>query len=265
MAWFNLAHAYFAVGEYKKALDAFDYAIIVNENFELAYLDCAELCHSLHMWKKALPLYLKLLELIDADEELLCRIGECMEKLGDYEKAKVYLYRALALDPKAADTYFLIGQCYAMQGVWESSLHFYKQAVKLDPERDDYIAALAKNHVKLGFPTRAIPLYKKATTIGPEIGSYWSELTQIFISRKKISAALELLDEAFENTYDARLLYCQAACQFINVDKTTAMDTLREGLLENYHLHHLLFEICPDLKEDKDVKAIIRYYNPEAL
>ncbi len=264
MAWFNLAHAYFANGEYKKALDAFDYAIIVNENFELAYLDCAELCYSLHMWEKALPLYLKLLELIDADEELLCRIGECYQKLSDYEQAKIYLYRALALNPKAPETYFLIGQCYAMQGIWESSLHFYKQAVKLDPERDDYIAALAKNHVKLGFPMRAIPLYKKATSIGPEMGSYWAELTQIYISKKKINAALEVLDKASESAYDARLLYCQAACQFIKADKTAAMDTLRESLLEDYHLHTMLFEICPNLKEDRAVKAIIRYFNPEA-
>lgn len=265
MAWFNLAHAYFAVGEWKLALDAFDYAIVVNENFELAYLDCAELCYSLHMWKKALPLYLKLLELISADEELLCRVGECFEKLGDYEKAKIYLYRALPMNPKASETYFLIGECYAKQEVWESSLHFYKQAVKLNPENDKYIAALAKNQVKLGFPMRAIPLYKKATKIGPEMGNYWAELTQIFINRNKIGAALEVLEEAFENAYDARLLYCQAACQFINADKTEAMNTLREGLLENYQQHPMLFEICPDLKEDRDVKAIIRYYNPEAL
>jgi len=263
MAWFNLAHACYAIGEYKEALEAFDYAIVINDKFELAYLDYAEFCYSLHMWDKALPLYLKLLELIDADEELLCRIGECLERLGEYEKAKLYLYRALALNPKAPETYFHIGQCYAQQGIWESSLHFYKQAAKLSPERDDYLAALAKNHVQLGFPMRAIPLFKKAMTLGPEIGSYWSGLAQIFISRNKINAALELLEEANEHTYSADLLYVQAACQFIKKDKTTAMDTLREGLLEDYNLHQLLFDICPNLKEDKDVKAIIRYYKPE--
>ena len=71
------------------------------------------------------------------------------------------------------------------------------------------------------------------------------------------------MDEAFENAYDASLLYYQAACQFIKKNRVTALDTLREGLLEDYHLHHLLFDICPELKEDADIKGILRYYSPE--
>jgi tetratricopeptide (TPR) repeat protein len=263
MAWFNLAHAYYALGEYKLALEAFDYAIVINEEFELAYLDCAELCYSLHIWDKALAHYQKLLELLEPDEELLCRIGECYQKLGDYEHAKIYLYRALAMSPKYAKVYYLIGLCYSQEGIWESSLHFFKQAVKLNPDRDDYLAALAKNQVMLGFPQRAIPLYKKATELGPEISTYWTELAQIYIERKKISQALELLDEALENTYDASLFYCQAACHFIRKDKSLALDTLREGLLEDYPMHHLLFELCPELREDADVKGILRYYASE--
>ncbi len=243
MAWFNLGHAWYAIGEHHKALNAFDYSLLINDRFELAYLDCAELCYSLHKWAKALPLYLKLLELMEPDEELLCRIGECLEHLGQYEKAKVYLYRGLAKNPKDPEIYFHIGQCYAKESVWESAIHFFKQAVKLNPERDDYIAALANNHVQMGFPHRAIPLYKKATSLLPEMSAYWVELTRIFIQRNKIDEALCLLDEAFENTYDASLLFCQAACQFMQGNKVTAMDTLREGLLENYDMHRLLFVV----------------------
>lgn len=262
MAWFNLAHAYYGMGEYKMALDAFDYAIVIKDDYELAYLDYAELCYDLHLWDKALVLYTRLMELISPDEDLLCRLGECYSKIGNYEKAKVYLYRALALSPKEAEIYFHIGNCYAKDGIWESSLHFYKQAVKLSPEQDEYIAALAKNQVALGFPMRAIPLYKKAIKLGKEVPEYWAELTQVFIERKKTGAALQLLEQAFENTYSADLVYLKAACEFIQADKTAAMDTLQEGLLENYKSHHLLFKVCPELIDDRAVKAILRYYKP---
>ncbi len=265
IAWFNLGHAWYATGEHYKALEAFEYATIINDKFELAYLDCAELCFSLQKWAKALPYYLKLLHLIEPDEELLCRIGQCYEYLGAYEKAKVYLYRALAINPKDPEIYFHIGQCYAKGESWESAMHFFKQAVKLNPDSDEYIAALAHNHVQLGYAHRAIPLYKKATTLLPEISSNWVALTQIYISRNKVGAALTLLEEAFRHSYDAPLLYCQAACQFISGNKTIAMDTLREGLLEDFDAHRLLFEICPELEEDRKVSAILRYYRSEPV
>ncbi|MFK7806444.1 MAG: tetratricopeptide repeat protein, partial [Saprospiraceae bacterium] len=256
------AHAYFAIGEYKLALEAFDYAVITNEDFELAYLDYAELCYCLHMWDKALSLYIKLTQLIEPDEELLCRIGECLEHLGEYDKGRVYLYRALGMNPKYAETYYHIGQCYAQEGAWGSSLHFYKQAVKLDEEREDYLSALAKNHQMLGYPQRAIPFYKRAIEIGPELGVNWAELTQILIQENKIEDALNLVEDAFEHTYDAGLFYCKAACEFKKRDFATAMDTLKEALLEDHGKHQMLFAICPELIEDRGVQAIIRYYDP---
>jgi tetratricopeptide (TPR) repeat protein len=43
-AWYNLGHAYAYLGNYKDAIEAYEYAFIINEKFEYAIRDCAELC-----------------------------------------------------------------------------------------------------------------------------------------------------------------------------------------------------------------------------
>ncbi|HHS95145.1 MAG TPA: tetratricopeptide repeat protein, partial [Phaeodactylibacter sp.] len=189
--------------------------------------------------------------------------GECHQHLGNYEKAKVYLYRALAKDPRDAVIYFHIGQCYAKEGIWESSLHFFKQAVKLHPQHDVYSAALANNYLQLGAADKALPLYRQAIKALPEIGEYWVALCRIYIEKTEVDTAMTILERAFENAYDAKLLYGQAACQFIKGEKKAAMDTLRDALLEGFEERKLLFDICPELKTDNDVSAIIAYYGVE--
>ncbi len=265
LAWYNLAHAYYAISQYEDAVEAFDYAYLIDENFDVAYLDCAELCYSIHKWEKALDCYLQAVTLIEPDEEVLCRIGECYHNLGNTEKAKIYLYRALAHNPKDEEVYFHIGQAYAKEGKWESAIHFYKQAVKLSPDRDDFLAALAKTNVHLQHPNEALVLYKRAVQVLPDFTEYWVGMARIYIEKNQIEVALAVMEEADKHTIGYDIYYCTAACQFMLGAKKQAMDSLKEGLLENYDAHTMLFEICPRLTQDKDVQAILRYYKSEQV
>ncbi|MBK7699505.1 MAG: hypothetical protein IPJ39_12615 [Saprospiraceae bacterium] len=41
------------------------------------------------------------------------------------------------------------------------------------------------------------------------------------------------------------------------------MDLLEEALLENFDQHTIMFEIAPELKLDKDIASIIKYFSDE--
>jgi len=44
LAWYNLGNSYSCLGEYDKAIECLEYSFIVQNDFEFAYLDCADFC-----------------------------------------------------------------------------------------------------------------------------------------------------------------------------------------------------------------------------
>jgi len=263
LAWYNLAHAYYATSQYEDAIEAFEYSYLVDESYDIAYLDCAELCYSLHKWEKALDCYLSALPLIEADEEVLTRIGECYIQIGQYEKAKIYLYRALSHNPKDEEVYFHIGQAYAKAGKWENAIHFYRQAVKLMPERDDFLYALAKNEQMLGKEDEAIALYKRAIQLIPDFSESWVGMATVYLHRGQPQVALGVLEEADKYTISPEMHYTNAVCHFRLKQRSEALEFLKDGLLDYFDGHAFIFELAPELKLNKDVQAIIRYYRNE--
>jgi len=262
-AWFNLGHAYYSLNDYDKAIEAFEFAFLINEKFELAYRDYAEVCFELTYYDRALKCYLEVLELFESDPDILSKVGECYEYLGNTAKAKIYFFRALNLDPRNDEVYFHIGECYCREKHWESAVHFYKQAIKLDDTREDYMFGLAGAYQKLNRPEKAFPLYQQAIEIGPEQIAYWTRYARYLLSLGKYQEALTLLDEADANIYSVKVLYYKACCLFKMNNRKLMLETLGEALADDFKIHPIIFAAIPEMETDKDIKAIIKYYELE--
>jgi tetratricopeptide (TPR) repeat protein len=63
LAWFNLAAAYQGIKLYEKALDAYQYAIVINEKFDYAYRNMGDAYIRLKKYKEAIEVLQKVLEL----------------------------------------------------------------------------------------------------------------------------------------------------------------------------------------------------------
>jgi hypothetical protein len=75
--------------------------------------------------------------------------------------------------------------------------------------------------------------------------------------------ALQIVNEAEEYTYGADLLYCKAAALFFLKKKKPGLKVLEEALLEEFKTHHILFSLAPELEVDKEIAAMISYYEKE--
>ena len=263
-AWFNLAQAHYYLREYEESLDAFEYAFITNEKFEPAYKEYAEVCFQLKLYQKALDALEEGIELFTPDEEILLKIGQCYEYLGNTAKAKVFYYRALSLNKLADEVYFHIGECYSKEGEHGSSIHFYNQAIKIDELREDYLMALAKSYSMMGRYQKSLPLFKKATEMGPELSANWVEYASFLVKIEALEEALEVIEEGEEYSYGADLYYCKAAILFKMQDRKMALDSLGEALIEDFNASEQFFDYLPNFRKDKDVKSIIKYYAAEA-
>ena len=260
-AWFNLGNAYYFDCQYEEAIDAFEYAFIINDKFEPAYKEFAEVCFHLQRYNQAISALEEALPFFQSDSDLLLKIAEAHEYQNNFAKAKVYLYRALDLDNKNDEVFYHLGECYAKEGEYLSAIHYYKQAIKIDDLREDYMVGLATAYSQTGNYQKALPLFQQATEIGPEVSSNWVQYAQFLVNIDGLDEAIEAIDEAEENAYCSDILYCKAALLFKAGDRTTGLDYLGEALMENYCDRSIFFSFVPELMDDKDIKAIMRYYD----
>lgn len=262
-AWFNLAQAHYQLCEYPESLDAFEYAFITNNKFEPAYKEFADVCFQLKLYEKALNALEEGLEFFSADEEMLLKIGQCHEYLGDTAKAKIFYYRALNQNKMADEVYFHIGECYSKEKEFASSIHFYNQAIKIDDLREDYLMSLAKSYSNMGRYQKALPIFQKATEMGPELSENWVDYASFLINIGGLDEALEVIEEGENYSYGADLFYCKAAILFKMENRKSALDALGEALIQNIKEVECFFNYLPEYREDKDVKAILKYYAEE--
>lgn len=259
-AWYNYGHAHYYLHNYEDAIKSFEYAYIVDEKFELAYRYCAEVCTITGQHDKALKCYYDYMEHFTPDADSLKNLGVCYEKLGNLLKARKYYLLARNLEPMDDEVYFFLGNTYITEQQWKLAANYYERAISLQDRNEDYYIALAQAYDKCDENHKADLFFRRATEVGPEIPTAWVKYAEYYIAHDKLDDALEILDEAEEYTTGAEIYYCKAIILFKQEERFQAMEDLGEGLQLDFDMHKVLFDHIPTLKDDRDIKAIIKYY-----
>ena len=260
LVWYNLGHAYSFLGEYEEAIDALEYSFLINKNFELGYLDCAELCVQIKDHKRALSIYEDANATFGPDSELLVNIAECHINLNNLLSAKASLFTALRLDPYNEEVYYFLGKCYAKEDSFHSAINAYQKAIQIEQSNEAFYSDLGLAYLNVGNYRQAIRNFKRATRIAPEEGIYWYQYVSLLIKMKKFEKALAVIEDSEDYTVAPELLYCKAVCLSKLGRKRETLEVLDEALIDNFSLHQSLFELNPQLRFDKDILAIINYY-----
>ncbi|MBK8393435.1 MAG: tetratricopeptide repeat protein [Saprospiraceae bacterium] len=263
IAWFNLGMSYNYDWKYEKAIDALEFAFIIQPNFEAAYTECGELCLQIGDVEKALDIFTEANQKFGPDSELMVTCASCHLKLGQVEKAKNILQKAMKIDPYNEEIYFYLGQCFEAKQNWYSAINAYFKAIELDSNRDEYYMALAKAYVAVEDYSKATINFNKATQLGSDNPTYWSDYVCFIIRLGLYEEANQILDEAEEFTFGAELLYCRAITYFFLKMKKDGLDILAEALEEDFEKHSIIYSLAPELEIDKDINAMIKYYERE--
>ena len=101
----NLGASYQAVGQYEKALVAFDYVIIIDEAFHAAYFNKANVLVQLEKYREAIDLYKKALAFEILDSLIFFYIGDCYDNLEEHKNALIYFEKALKKDETMAEAW----------------------------------------------------------------------------------------------------------------------------------------------------------------
>lgn len=263
MAWYNLGQAQSYLCQYEEAIEAYEFAFLINEKFEPAYRDYAELCFELQRFEDALKCYEEMLEHFEVDSELLLRIGQCYLYVNDFAKCRRFLNRTSRLDPLNDEVFFYLGESYAKEGNWKKAITFYKKAIHIEYCREEYFAALAQAYFQLGDYELADTYFNEATTTAPEQVQYWFQYVNFLIATGAHDQAFEVLEEAEEAVAGTELSCCRVACLLASGSRKEALDLLAETLEEDAEVYSILFELAPDLKKDREVLAVVSSFLEE--
>lgn len=198
VAWHQLGKQYFSIKDYKKALDAFDFAIISDDTFVGAYLEKGKVLEKLKRYKEAIENYLLTLELDDPTSFALLRMGCCYEKLGQLDLAKQYYYKTVKEDPLLDKGWTAITKFYLKQHNYQKALYYINKAINIDAENVIYWKLYAQINQRLNFLEEAERGYKKAIELGNYELNTWLSRTDIFIRLGEPEAASLNLIQATE-------------------------------------------------------------------
>ena len=262
-AWYYLGQAKAYLGQYDEALEAYDYAFVIDESFYNACRECAELNFELKRFEKSRTYFEHLLNNFEseADGDLHLDIGKCYLALGHFQSAQIFLRHALRLDPINEEVLFQIGRCYAKQEKWESAVDYYQRAADLDESCEEYLAALGEAHFHTGALAEAVEILEEAISLNEANSRNWVLLASALMESGKTEDALAILAEGEEYSLGAEITYCRIAFLMSIGRRQEALYRLAEALAEDYEGHHTMFEVFPDLEEDLSVISLIADYS----
>ncbi|MEO1434819.1 MAG: tetratricopeptide repeat protein [Bacteroidota bacterium] len=264
LAWYNLGHAYISLGNHEKAVESFEFAMVINEKFEFAYRDCGEALRKLGLFERAIEVYLDAIENVRQDAEFYTSLGVCYEELNQFWKAKEFYHKAIKFDPHSDIAYFRLGCVLGKENFWLKAITVLHKALAINPQNSDYVTALADAYVETEEYQKAAEMYRDAADMAPDESAKWVQYAAFLLQLDVAEMALEILEEATVYCDGADLDYCMAACRLNLGMRRSGLDCLHSALYKDYELHTILFQIDPDLEYDADVLAGIALYLPEA-
>lgn len=262
-AWYNLGLAYMYMGLVEKASEAFDYAIVINEQFEpayLCYIDCLIVLNDLKTAKRYLGEYLNIFEV---DAEIWYRMGQCFEQQSNYAKAIHYYTKALEFSTLDGLIFHRIGNCYIEEEKWHLAEQAFLQAYDANKQNANFCLSLADTYDALEIPDKAYQFYHKALVINPEDIDIWIHYIEFLIDEEAHDTALEVLEEAKKYVEDVLIDYALAAVLLDAGKRQEGFLVLGQALLDHYDLHQHIFHIAPQLEKDAELATFILRYKEE--
>lgn len=259
-AWYNLGQAYFYTCHYEDAITSLEYAHAIEPDMLKASKSIAEICILIGKHKKALRYFYDVLEHTPPEPELLKQVGTCYLTMENVVKARQYFILSRNLDPLDDEVFHLLSKCYLLENKPEIALKYIERAITLSDTNEEYIGTLASIQDALGDREGALMTLRSATELAPEVTESWIQLAEYVRGGQGIEAALEILEEAEEYTCGPDLDVMRSTYYFMEQNQEEGIEYLAKAMEEDNSIHRTLFKFCPELKNNREVQGVLKYF-----
>ncbi len=262
VAWHQLGRQYFIVENYKKALIAFDYAILIDEQFIGAHLEKAKTLEKLERYKEAIDFFNMTMELDTPTSFAYLQIGRCYEKLNKPELALDYYDKTVNEDPLLDKGWLALTDIYIKQSDYQKALFYIKKALSIDEENNDYWIKLAEINLKLNLFEEAAIAYQKTIELHDDRIEIHIAFVDVLYFLGDYKDALNFLYVTYKNEpNNPEILYRLFALNYLVNEKNEAILNLEKALKADFSLHLLVKDIYKTIFEMEEIKNFIKKFN----
>jgi tetratricopeptide (TPR) repeat protein len=258
VAWHQLGRQYVVMKDHVKALAAFEFAIISDDTFVGAYLEKGKVLEKQKLYLEAIENYKITLALDDPTSFALLRIGNCHEKLGQFDLAVQYYYKTVHEDPLLDKGWIAITKFYNRQKDYLNALHYINKAINIDCDNVLYWKLFAQINQRLNFLEEAERGYKKTLDLGNYELDTWLSRGDILIKLGECeAAALNLIQAAEFYPETAEIEYRLAGIYYTLLEPEKGSYHLKNGLLLNPEFDFIVEELFPLVAKQKKLRDFI--------
>lgn len=259
VAWHQLGKQYVVLKKHKKALAAYDFAIISDDTFVGAYLERGKVLEELKRYEDAIENYNITLQLDEPTSFALLRIGHCYEKLKNDELAVQYYYKTVHEDPLLDKGWIAITKFYNKKKNYKKALYYINKAINIDTENVVYWKLYSQINQRLKFYEEAERGYKKTLELGNYELNTWLSRCDLLIKLGEFEAAIFNLEQAVEFYPDnAEIEYRLAGLHFYLNENNKGSFYLKNALKHNQEFNFIIEELFPEVYNKMLVKNLLK-------
>src|SRR5271154_1426319 len=261
LAWFNLAAAYQGLKLYEKAIDAYKYAVVIDEKLDYAYRNMADAYIRLRKFRDAIESLEKVIELSRPEDVIYEAIGHCYDKLRNYAQARFYYRKASHLNADDSKLYYKIACTYLNETQWENAIKQLENALRISPKQPEYNLAIGECKMQLGNFKDAVQYFSNVVRVRPKNVSGWDALIRCLYIGGFFEEALEQSQAAIKITNGKAvfIFYSCAICFALGKTKEGLLQ-LEKAMSKSPKLLKKLIELNPVILQYQSVVDVIARY-----
>lgn len=258
LAWFNLAAAYQGLKLYEKAIDAYKYAVVIDEKFDYAYRNMGDAYIRLRKYKEAIEVLEKVLELSRPEDVIYEAIGHCYDKLKNYAQARFYYRKASHLSPEDSKLYYKLACTYINEQQWGQAIKQLESAMQIHRMQPEYNLAMGECKMQMGNMKDAIQYLSNVVRSRPRNIAGWEALIRCLFNAAFYEEALEQVIAAIARTEGKTLfIYYLSAVYFALGRSKEALLQLEKAMIKAPKYLKKFIELNPSILQNQQVVDLI--------
>ncbi len=261
LAWFNLAASYQGLKLYEKAIDAYKYAVVIDEKFDYAYRNMGDAFIRLRKYKEAIECLEKVLEFSRPEDVIYEAMGHCYHRLNNFAQARFHYRKASHMKPEDSKLYYKIAMTYINEKQWENALKPLENAMRIQRNTTEYNLAFGECKMHLGNYKEAIQHLGIVVRQRPSNTKGWQTLIRCLYNAGYYEEAAAQCVAALNATdYKPLFYFLYSAALFALKKSKQALFQLEKGLDKAPKLIKKLIEINPSVLHNYQVINLASRY-----
>ena len=261
IAWHQLGRQHYIVFDYGKALQAFEYAILIDDSFIGAHLEKAKTLEELGHYEEAIVFYQKTMDLDTATSFAYLRIGKCYEKLKRKNDAIEYYNKTVNEDPLLDKGWLALADIFIEHNNFHKALFYVNKALSIDEENHLYWHKFAEINLKLNLFEEAVRAYYKCIGLKDDRLEVYIALADVLHFLGDYHEAIRVLLDARE-VYkdDTEIIYRLAGLHLLVRKDKEACYFMELALKTDTEDLELVLKLYPALADHEQISILINKF-----